>query len=45
MSASKGGAAAIGALCLLQDRGEGTADPKALAFPRCPPKKSVTEEI
>ena len=33
MCASKGGAAAVGALCLLQDREEGTAEPKALAFP------------
>ena len=31
--ASKGGAAAIEAFCLLQDREEGTASSKALAFP------------
>ena len=33
MCASNGGAAAVLAFCLLQDREEGTAEPKALAFP------------
>ena len=33
VSASKGGAAAVVALYLLQDREEGIAEPKALTFP------------
>ena len=35
---------AFEALCLLQDRDEGTADPKALAFPENLPTASVFPE-
>ena len=40
--ASKGGAAAVVALCLLQDRDGGTTEPKALAFPEHLPRKPWT---
>ena len=44
MCFKKEAAAAVEALCLLQDREEGTADPEAAGISRAPAKRSVLPE-